>query len=229
VAELRAVIATAASAPLDDARRPRGGRPRRDGRPVRYKAPANGLAAETVAALTRLGRERQLMYRVWLATGLRRGELSRVTVAMFDAQRRRLDLPGPLTKNGRPAALRLPPQLAADLVDFTAVAGRVAADRLLAVPDSGATSRLHRRVLVRAGVPHRTPAGFADVHALRKTANRFLRRHGVAARLRQRFLRHAAADLMTAVYDDERGREMRPVVRLMARLDAAVCRPPADR
>lgn len=225
LAELRALVTTAATYPLAVARRPQGGRPRRDGQPVRYKSPENELSADAEATLTGLGRERQLIYRVWLATGLRRGELSRVTVGMFDPRRRTISLPGPVTKNGRPAVTRVPAPLAADLSDFLTAAGRRPADRLLVVPDARAMSRLHQRMLMHAGVAYRTPAGFADVHALRKTANSFLRRSGVAARLRQRFLRHAAADLMTAVYDDERGHELRPVVRLLAKLDTAVMRP----
>ncbi len=227
LAELRALVATAITYPLDVARRPQGGRPRRDGQPVRYKSPTNDLSADAVTGFVILGRERQLVYRAWLATGLRRGELSRVTVGMFDTRRRTISLPGPVTKNGRPVAIRVPARLAADLSDFLTAAGRRPADRLLFVPDARAMSRLHQRMLKHAGVAYRTPAGFADVHALRKTANSHLRRRGVAARLRQRFLRHAAADLMTAVYDDERGHELRPVVKLMGKLDAAVTRSPA--
>lgn len=220
LAGLRAVVGTAATDPLAVARRPRGGRP------INYKAAANKLSAETVAALTAVGRERQLMYRVWLATGLRRGELSRVTVAMFDPARPLISPPGPVTENGRPAVVRPPRQLADNIQQFVTTARRRSADRLLTVPDTAALTRLHQRMLKHAEVAYRTPAGFADVHALRKTANSCPRRHGVAARLRQRFLRHAAAALMTAVYDDdERGHELWPVTRLLAKLDAAIIRP----
>jgi integrase len=225
VAELRALVAAAGSYPLDAATRPRGGRPRKDGQPIRYKKATNDLSPETAAALAMLGRERQLMYRVWLATGLRRGELSRVTAGMFDARRRTLSLPGTLTKNGRPAVVRLPKRLAAALCEWVADSGRGADAPLLTVPDARSMVRVHQRHLKAAGVAYRTAAGFADVHALRKTANAYLRRKGVPARLRQRFLRHAAADLMTAVYDDERGVEMRPMVKLLGKLDAAVANP----
>jgi hypothetical protein len=47
----------------------------------------------------------------------------------------------------------------------------------------------------------------------------------VSLRLRQRFLRQAAADLATSTYDDERAAELRAVVRVLAKLDAYLNRP----
>jgi integrase len=68
--------------------------------------------------------------------------------------------------------------------------------------------RQHKARLKLAGIPYQTDDGFADFHSLRKSINTRLRKKGVLLRLRQRFLRHAAADLATTAYDDERLNEL---------------------
>ena len=102
------------------------------------------------------------------------------------------------------------------------VKGREEEDTLIAVPDRHNLRRLHLAHLKLAGVPYKTDKGHADWHGLRKTVNTFLRRRGVPLRQRQRFLRHAAADLATRRYDDERTGDMAAAVRHLARLWAFV-------
>lgn len=226
--EMRTLYRTAGAYPLRSRLHGGGGRPRKDGTPARPRSKPANLSPETTAALALLGRERQLIYRTMLITGLRRGEMSRVTVAMLDGKRPVLKLPGAILKNGRPADIRLPEPLAADLRVLVADLGRQKGDRLLAVPNKDNFRRLHKAHLKLAGIPYQTDHGFADIHAMRKATQTFLRRKKVVARLRQRFLRHAAADLMTVRYDDERDAELKPVWRLLAKLDRFITRPAAD-
>lgn len=226
--ELRVLLNAVASYPLAHATKPKGGRPRKDGTPARHKDKPASLTPETVRTLTELGRERRLIYRTAILTGLRRGELSRVRVHMLKLNRKvpHIDAPGHILKNGRPALIPVPVALATDLRGWIKDAGRTPEDTLFTMPDERSWSRIHERHMRHAGIPYRTPDGHADYHGLRKATNTFLRKRLKVKtarenlRLRQRFLRHAAADLATSTYDDEQLREMRPVVASLERLDA---------
>ena len=217
--QLRDLLSAAERFPLVSGQTPKGGKPRKDGSKAQFKNPVK-LSDETIAKLTQEGRERRLVYRTALLTGLRRGELSRLRVGHFKLKRRIFDIPAQLTKNGRPAKLPLVPALVADLRQWIADTHRKPDDPLFHVPDSRSMARQHEKRLKLADIPYKTEHGFADFHSLRKSINTRLRRKGVSLRLRQRFLRHAAADLATTAYDDERLAELRPVVEILTRLDA---------
>ncbi len=219
---LRVLLNAVASYPLSDATKPKGGRPRADGTPARSRKPAASLAPETVRTLTELGRERRLIYRTAILTGLRRGELSRVRVHMLKLNRKvpHIDAPGHILKNNRSALIPLTPSLVTELRQWIKDADRTPEDTVFDMPDERSWSRIHERHMRHAGLPYQTENGYADYHSLRKATNTFLRRRGVEKQLRQRFLRHAAADLTTDRYDDERLREMRPVVAQLEKLDA---------
>jgi integrase len=213
-AELRRVIRAAEAFPLQARLNGKGGRPRKDGTKAPCK-PAN-LTSETVAALCFQGRERRLWYILSIFTGLRRGELSRVKVRHFKQARGWLDLPGEILKNGRPAIIPLVPRLADELREW--VKDKAAGEPLVDILCRQNLRRVHRQNLKAAGLPYQTDDGFSDWHSHRKTTNTYLRRRGVSLRLRQRFLRHAAGDLATGTYDDERVQELRPVVAQLERL-----------
>lgn len=218
--ELRVLVRSVAGYPLSARSTNKGGRPRKDG--SRPAPSAANLSDATRAVLQLQGRERQLWYRVALLTGLRRAELSRVRVRHFRVKRSLIDLPGELTKNRKRAVIPLPRTLATDLERWVADTRRPPDGSLFDLPDAATVCVMHKRHLAFAGLPYQTDRGFADWHSLRMSANTYLRRRGVSLRLRQRFLRHAAADLATAAYDDERLAELRPVVELLRRLDAFV-------
>lgn len=220
VKELRSLLAAVERFPLWAANTNKGGRPRADGTPARPRN-AVELTPETVAKLTRQGRERRLVYRTALLTGLRGGELRRTRVKFLKPRNGgyALELPAHLTKNRRRAVIPLTALHADDLRQWVADTGRGPDDLLFDLPDARSLSRIHRRQLRLAGITYRTEHGYADYHSLRKSLNTFLRRKGVSLRVRQRVLRHAAADLATNTYDDERLAELRPVLKLLARLD----------
>ncbi len=90
--ELTRVLAVAAVRPMTDARTVRRGK--------RKGESYADLRPETVMRLIRLGRERALIYKTLLLTGLRKGELSSLTVAHLNLE------PGPNTFNWRPGTTR---------------------------------------------------------------------------------------------------------------------------
>jgi hypothetical protein len=89
---------------------------------------------------------------------------------------------------------------------------------MITVPCRHNLRRLHLAHLKMAKIPYKTDKGHADWHSLRKTTNTFLRRKMVPLRQRQLFLRHAAADLTTRRYDDERIGDMKDVIKQLNRL-----------
>ncbi len=176
------------------------------------------LKPETVARLQRRGRERWLMYRLAVLTGLRRGELSRLRCSHLDLDRKpfaRLNLPAHLTKNGKPARILLVPSLADDLRQWIADMGKKPSDPVVTVPGRCNLAKLHKAHLALAGIPYETDGRYADFHSLRMSANVVLRKAGIPAKERQLFLRHGKQELTTETYDDESATEMAEVVKAL--------------
>ncbi len=208
--ELRRLMTAARTYPLLTRGENRGGRPRKDGTPALPRNPVE-LSDAYAAALALRGRGRELAYRLSLATGLRRGELSRVTVAMFNG--RRIAAPKRILKH-KPRhvthlLIPLPPTLADALSAFVSDAGLSPSDRLVNVPCRSNYIREHKARLKLANVPYATEDGHADIHAFRTTANHYLKRHKVPLDARQRYMRHAAKDVTTKHYDPD---DRRPVI-----------------
>ena len=204
VDELRRLLMAAREQPLRDARVGRGGRRRPDG--TRREARPAQLKPGTVAGLERRGRERELLYRLAIYTGLRRKELShlRVDHLRLDREQPIIDLPGEYTKNGKPARIALVPSLATELRSWIADTLRRAKDPLLTVPCKSNLSKIHRRLLTQAGIVYKDEEDrHADFHSLRKAANVLLRHVGIQLKDRMTFLRHGSAALTDGIYDDE--------------------------
>lgn len=226
--ELRRLMAAARNYPLLARGENRGGRPRKDGTPARPRNPVK-LSDAYAAALALQGRGRELAYRLSLATGLRRGELSRVTVAMFKGGR--IAAPKRILKH-KPrhvthVLIPLPPTLADALSAFVSDAGLSPHNRLVNVPCRSNYIREHKARLKLANVPYATEAGHADIHAFRTTANHYLKRNRVPLDARQRYLRHAAKDITTRHYDPDDRRPAimgRRVYELLTELDRLVAR-----
>ncbi|MBX9580576.1 MAG: site-specific integrase [Gemmataceae bacterium] len=206
----------------------RGGRPKADGSPAQPRKPVD-LSDGYRAELERLGRERRLIYRTALLTGLRRGELGRILVrdVYLTGKTPRIDTSK--TKNGRRAVFRLTPSLAADLDAWVRESGRRPADKLFQVPSTGNLSRIHRAALRLAGITHTDERGIpVGFHSLRRTLNVFLAERGVSIRDRMRAMRHRGQDITTKHYDDDHPTTMtRQVFTLVAELDRLVSAPPA--
>ncbi len=187
------------------------------------------LRPETRVRLELLGRERALIYKTLVLTGLRKAELASLTVGQ-------LELDGPVAyavlhaadeKNRQGSDIPLRADLAEDIRRWVAckleaaraeanrlgrpVPQRLPADtRLLNVPQG--LLRIMNLDLVMAGLARRLPNGkiekrdwrgrTIDVHALRHSFGTHLSKGGVPLRTAQAAMRHSDPSLTANVYTD---------------------------
>ncbi len=180
------------------------------------------LRPDVAERLDQLGRERALLYKLLVLTGLRRGEAASLTIASVDLDGRVpcIRLRAADAKSGQAAELPLRADLAADLRSW--FSERLAAARAAArakqlplparLPDDAKLfnvppnlSAIFNRDLRLAGIPKRDDRGrTVDVHALRHTFASLLSRGGVAPRTAQAALRHSTIELTMQTYTDPR-------------------------
>ncbi len=220
--ELVKLLAVARERPLIEALTVRKG-PRRG---ERY---AN-VRPEVRERLDLLGRERALIYKTLVLTGLRKGEL-----AALDAGQLFLDGPVPYValdaaeeKNREGNEIVLRDDLAADLRDWLTsklqemqadcrrrgepIPARLPAGTPLFTVPAGLL-RILNRDLRLAGIPKRDERGRTlDVHALRTTFGTLLSKAGVAPRTAQAAMRHSDIRLTMGVYTDPKLLDVRGAV-----------------
>ena len=213
-AELVNLLAVAQERPLIEATTVRKG-PRRG---ERYA----DVRPEVRARLDLLGRERALIYKTLVLSGLRKGELTSLTVAhlhLDDAvPYAELDAADEKNREGSEIALR--DDLAADVRSWLAdkleriqsearaigeaPPTRLAPDTPVFVVPSGLI-RILDRDLEHAGIPKRDDRGRTlDVHALRTTFGTLMSKGGVSPRTAQAAMRHSDIKLTMGVYTDPR-------------------------
>jgi integrase len=212
--ELVKLLAVARERPLLDATTVRKGKRKGE----RY---AN-VRPEVRERLELLGRERALIYKCLVLSGLRKGELASLTVAhlQLDEDEPYLTLDPAAEKNRQGNDIPLRPDLAADLRDWLAdklarlqeearqagapIPARLPADTpLFTVPRR--LERILDRDLRLAGIPKRDDRGRTlDVHALRTTFGTLLSKGGVPLRTAQAAMRHSDPRLTANVYTDPR-------------------------
>jgi len=141
------------------------------------------------------GPARALCYRLAVATGLRYGEIRSITPSSFDwnAQPATVTVSPAYTKNGHPALMVLPDDLADDLRRY--VASVATGEAVFPLPiDKGA--EMLRRDLAAAGIPYVDASGrFFDFHSLRCQTATLLDAAGVSPRVAQRIMRHSTPGL----------------------------------
>ncbi len=143
---------------------------------------------------TMSGPSRALCYHLAVATGLRYAEIASISMASL-----RLSGPSPTvtvaagyTKNGEPAVLPLPSDVAADL--SRAFAGLAPDAPVFSLPEKG--SDMIRVDLDAAGIPYRDAAGLVfDFHALRCQCATLADGAGVSPRVVQKLMRHSTLEL----------------------------------
>ncbi len=166
-----------------------------------------------VEELVRLGKERALIYKTLILTGLRRNELASLTVAQLD-----LDAKLPFVilnaadeKSRQGSTLPLRADLAAELGEwvglkrkrFQGQSDAFGCERLFDVSDS--LGKILDRDLAVAGIAKADERGRTiDVHALRHTFGTLLSRGGVSPRTAQAAMRHSNIDLTMNTYTDPR-------------------------
>ena len=166
---------------------------------------------EFAAKLDQRGRERALVYRTLVLTGLRRGELASLSIGSLV-----LDAPTPFAilaardeKNGQGSEIPLRADLVAELrewvvekrASFDGTPSEFSALPLLSVPAS--LLRVLNNDLKVAGIPKTDARGRTiDVHAMRMTLATMLNKSGVAPRTAQEILRHSDIRLTMDAYTD---------------------------
>ena len=171
---------------------------------------------EFVEKLERLGRERALIYKTLVLTGLRKGELASLTVGQLE-----LDEPMPFAvlnaadeKNRQGSTIPLRHDLANDLRDWLSDTPNAATLKLRndkGIRDSkrplftipAGLVRILDRDLLAAGIDKADERGRTiDVHALRHSFGTLLSKGGVAPRTAQAAMRHSNINLTMNVYTD---------------------------
>ncbi len=140
------------------------------------------------------GPARALCYRLAIASGLRFSELASITPGSFDLtpEAPAVTVAAAYTKNGEPATLPLPFDLADDLAPYLAAIPPEAAVFLL--PDKGAA--MLRIDLKAARITYRDASGLVfDFHALRCQCATLADAAGVSPRVVQRLMRHSTLEL----------------------------------
>ncbi|MCK6447904.1 MAG: tyrosine-type recombinase/integrase [Planctomycetes bacterium] len=198
---------------------------------------ANRLAAEATIAARTQGAAYALvarpvrvpqapLWRGFLATGARFGELTRVTWADLDIERAVLRLRAETTKAGKQRLIPLHESYVRQLTELRAVHERVRGrpvepgDRVFLTPDGADVSRysnnlmrLFERLLVRSGIPKLDAHGRkVDVHALRHTVASRCARNGISLIQAQRLLGHSDPKLTARTYSHLEVEDLRGAV-----------------
>jgi integrase len=195
------------------------------------------MQPEAAEQFDRLGRERALISRVLVTTGLRRGELAALTVGdvLLDAGRPAIVLRGADAKNGKRATLPLRADVAAELgawidekaeavcrqrVGVAGVVGAVDDVPLFDVPDK--LVRILDRDLAAAGIPKRDDRGrTVDVHAMRGTFASHLAAAGVSPVTLKTLMRHARIETTLKHYADPALLDVAGAVEMLPAMSAA--------
>ena len=209
--EIAALLEAATTRPLREALRIRRGK-----RKGQERAKVSQAGRDR---LVRLGRERALIYKTLIYTGLRKKELATLSVAdlHLDGEQRYVALAAKNAKSGRGARIPLRADLVADLRAH--LADKLARDRrqtlkdgrtevAVALPAGTKVFRVPRdlirifdRDLAAAGIPKTDTEGrTVDVHSLRHTFATLLSKAGVVPRMAQELMRHSDIRLTVNVY-----------------------------
>jgi integrase len=140
------------------------------------------------------GPDRALCYRLAVATGMRYSEIRSLQPGSFalGSAAPTATVRAAYTKDGEPATLDLPRDLADDLASW--LVGRSVGSPAFPLPEKGA--KMLRVDLAAAGIPYRDAAGLVfDFHALRCQHATLLDQAGVTPRVVQRKMRHSTLEL----------------------------------
>jgi integrase len=219
--EVRRLLEAARKRPLNDVEMNRGGRGNIGGTVVHTAK----VRDEVKQRLLLRGRERNLLYKLAIFTGLRKNEIAnlRVSHLKLDGPLPTYELPGKFTKGRRATKAKsakgaLLPEFAAELRGFIAESGKKPKDVLFVIPDK--LNRVFKHDLKAAGIAERDEEGrYATFHSLRHSANTLLGIVKVPTRLRMLFMRHTDIRLTMQRYDDEAFQDLSQVVDAFAKLN----------
>ncbi len=226
--ELKRVLAMAAARPLTDARTVRRGNRKGEAFAI--------LRPEAVARFQAIGRERALIYKTLVLTGLRADEMRTLAVGQLDLTPGNafLQLDAADEKSREGSAIAIRDDLAADIREWlddklaglqeaAQAAGepiplRISGDTLLFNVPTGLL-RILNRDLKAAGIPKRDDRGrTVDVHAMRTTFGTLLSKSGTSPRTAQAAMRHSDIRLTMGTYTDPRLLDVRGAVERLPNL-----------
>jgi hypothetical protein len=189
-----------------------------------------------------VGRERALIYKTLVLTGLRKGELTSLTIGQLhlegDYPHAELNPQDEKNREGSQIALRH--DLAAEMAAWIADKGHRAAEGCIPIGGRGngleantplydmpdGLLRILDRDLIAAGIPKKDERGrTVDVHAMRHSFGTLLSKGGVAPRTAQAAMRHSTIDLTMNVYTDPK---LLDVHGALDALPALLLNPPAS-
>ena len=160
------------------------------------------VSKERRAELIRIGRERRLIYKTAILTGLRLNELRTLTVADLsfgDVPFVKLNAANEKNRQGSSVPLRS--DLAPELKEW--VDGKQRTDCVFYVP--AGLLRIMDRDIERAGIPKKDADGrVVHVHALRHSFGTHLSASGVTPRTAQAAMRHSNISLTMNTYTDSK-------------------------
>ncbi len=211
-AELIRLLAVALTRPLKEARTIRRGK---------NKGLLEAeLSPEAVAHFEAVGRERVLIYRTLVLTGLRLDELRTLTVAQVDLTpgAEVVQLEAKNEKNGIGSEIPLRSDLADELRSWIDSKKLAPSAILLNVPTG--FLRIFDRDLKAAGIPKRDERKrTVDLHALRTTFATMLSTTGTAPRTAQAAMRHANLQLTMGTYTDAKHLDVREAMSRLPNLN----------
>jgi integrase len=155
------------------------------------------------------GKERALVYKVLALTGLRKGELTSITLAQLwlDEKHPFIELKAKDEKSGRRAQIPLRNDMVDEIRKYLSEKRRrfkkslPAATPLFDIPRS--LVGIFDRDLAAAGIAKHDDRGRSlDVHALRHTFGTHLSKAGVSPRVAQAAMRHSSLHLTMNIYTD---------------------------
>lgn len=178
------------------------------------------------------------LWRAFVETGARYGELTRTTWADVDLEQQTLVLRADRTKSGKSRVIPLRARLVAELRALrdvhALVLKRIVApqDRVFLSPEGAPwpmhtvnTMRIFNRVIEQAGIDRVDATGAKlDIHALRHTMASRLARSGVGLAQAQKLLGHSSVEMTARVYTHLDLEDLRRAVAKMGESDAGSAR-----
>jgi len=143
------------------------------------------------------GRQRAMLYRLAIETGLRASELRSLTVASFDLNKCTVTIQAAYSKHRRQDELPLHPGTAKELQSFIAV--KIPTGQVFKVPDK--TSKMFQADLADACIAYVDDSGrYADFHCLRHTTGSLLTASGAHPKIVQSIMRHSDINMTMSRY-----------------------------
>ena len=160
------------------------------------------------------GRERAMLYRLAVETGLRRKELGSLKVSSFDFQNNSVTVMAGYSKRRREDMLPLKPETAAEFQLF--LQGKLPNAKVFRIGKHHRTSDMIKADLEDAGIAYVDESGrYADFHATRHTTGSLLAATGANPKVAQSIMRHSDINLTLSRYSHLfKGQESEAIARM---------------